>query len=244
MRIGMLVLPLVAATIGATEAHAVVQNFGSVRDNTIYSEGTFSNGAGIYMFAGANAQNNLRRALVTFDVSAIPAGSTINSVSLRLHMSRSLGGPYFISTHRLLADWGSAGSDATANEGMGAPAQTNDATWANAFHATVPWSTPGGDFVPAASDAQLVEGVNFYTWSGDGMIADVQAWVNGTASNFGWALVGQEDTSGSAKRFDTRENSNTSFRPQLTIDYTPVPAPGAAALSLVGGAFAARRRRR
>lgn len=222
---------------------ADTQTFVATRDNTIYSEGPFSNGAGIYMFAGMTAQNNRRRALLTFDLSAIPAGSTITSATLRLHMSRSLGGPYPVSPHRVLADWGSAGSDATANEGMGAPAQTNDATWSHRFYSGTPWTTPGGDFVGAASATELVDGVGAYFWSGAGMVADVQAWVDDASSNFGWILLGEEGFGGTAKRFNTRENGTASTRPQLTVVWTPVPAPGAAGLGLLAAAFAARRRR-
>jgi hypothetical protein len=52
-----------------------------------------------------------------------------------------------------------------------------------------------------------------------GLVADVQAWVNGTAPNFGWILLGNETPIATAKRFDSSENSNTSFRPRLVVEY-------------------------
>lgn len=243
MRAGGVIGVLACLLVPCASSIADTQTFVATRDNSIYSEGAFSNGAGIYMFAGMTAQNNRRRALLTFDLSAIPAGSTITAATLRLQMSRSVGGEYAVGVHRVLADWGSAGSDATANEGMGAPAQTGDATWTHRFHNTTPWATVGGDFVGAASAIKLVDDVGAYFWSGAGMEADVQAWVDGAAANFGWILIGEEAFGGTAKRFNTRENGSASTRPQLTVEWIPIPAPGAAALSIVAAAFAARRRR-
>jgi hypothetical protein len=49
------------------------------------------------------------------------------------------------------------------------------------------------------------------------MLADVQAWVNNGASNFGWILMAQ-DESGPAVRFASREGAPA---PSLLIDYTP-----------------------
>ena len=67
-----------------------------------------------------------------------------------------------------------------------------------------------------------------YTWSGSGLVADVQAWVSNPASNFGWVIRGNEITAGSAQRFNSRENSSNP--PQLTVTYqvpTPTPTPTA-----------------
>ena len=63
-------------------AHAVVVDLVVQKDNTIYSESdASSNGAGDYFFAGLNGDGRQRRGLI--DVAgALPAGSTINSVTL------------------------------------------------------------------------------------------------------------------------------------------------------------------
>src|SRR5262245_43471445 len=62
-----------------------------VDDNSVFQESpTFSNGAGIYLYSGQAGQIGFgaRRALLKFDVAgSVPAGSTIDSVSLRLHTS-------------------------------------------------------------------------------------------------------------------------------------------------------------
>lgn len=49
------------------------------------------------------------RLVIAFNIaSAIPVGSKINSVTLTLHMSRTVAGAENITLHRLLAEWGMA----------------------------------------------------------------------------------------------------------------------------------------
>src|SRR5204863_4518277 len=56
-----------------------------------------------------------------------------------------------------------------------------------------------------------------------GMVADVQAWANNPAANFGWILVAQDET-GPAIRFMSREGSPA---PSLVVDFT-APVGGTA----------------
>ena len=50
-------------------------------------------------------------------------------------------------------------------------------------------------------------------------IPAVRPWLADPSSNFGWALVVDAPSTGSAKRFNSRENANESSRPKLTIHY-------------------------
>ena len=50
-----------------------------------------------------------------------------------------------IELHKLLADWGEGTSQATGEEGQGAPATPNDATWRHRFFDTIFWTNEGGD---------------------------------------------------------------------------------------------------
>lgn len=233
----------------ATVAAADVVQLGASKDNTMFEAfgDGLSNGAGPYMFAGETRDFGSRRALLAFDIaSAVPAGSTINSVSLQLRMSRSTTGARPVALHRVLADWGEGTSDSGDPGGGGAPATPGDATWVYRFYQTDSWATPGGDFDPTASASTNVGGIGFYTWSSGGaagMLADVQAWLDDPSSNFGWVLIGADDGTRSAKRFDSRENPNPAYRPVLIIDYTPVPAPGSALVAALGVVAALRRRR-
>jgi hypothetical protein len=56
------------------------------------------------------------------------------------------------------------------------------------------------------------------------MVADVQAWLDGSASNYGWIVRSNENTTRVAKRFNSRTHSDATRRPTLTITFTlPVP---------------------
>jgi len=215
------------------------------RDNTLFfdAEGDVSNGAGQHFFTGRNGMGNVRRGVLAFDLAAIPAGSTITSATLRLNMSS--GDPVARTTnmHRLLADWGEGASDAPGAEGQGAPAAVGDATWLFRFFPGSAWTAPGGDFAAGISAGTPVGDLGFYTWSGAGLIADVQGWLDTPADNFGWIIRGDEATNGSAKRFDTRQNPDADLRPALIIEYTPVPAPSTG-LAVAFATIAAARRRR
>lgn len=199
-----------------------VVSLSAAKDNTLYEDltGSTSNGAGSYFFVGSTANGDIRRGVIAFDIaSAIPAGSTINSVTLTLHMSRTVAGAENITLHRLLADWGEGASNAAGEEGDGAQATTGDATWLHTFYDTGFWTTSGGDFVGTASASASVGGVAFYSWgSTPRMVADVQAWLDNPASNFGWLVKGNEAMPTTAKRFDSRQNREPATSSLLIMD--------------------------
>ncbi len=217
---------------GLTEAgdpvgHDETVSIGPTKDNTLYESatGALSNGAGDHIFAGKTGpmgQDLIRRGVIAFDIAGnIPAGASVTSVTLTLHMSRepTAGGPEMIELHRILADWGEGTSDAPAMEGGGAMASPGDATWIHTFSNTGLWSSAGGDFSQTVSGNQTVDAVGFYSWSGSQMLVDVQSWLDTPADNFGWIVVGNEGPTLTAKRFDSRENPNPQFRPELRVKY-------------------------
>ena len=218
-----------ALQVEALEARAVptVITIGPSKDNTLYQSdtGSLSNGAGPSFFVGTTAGSLIRRGVIAFDIAgSVPAGATINTVALRLNMSMTLAAAQPVELHRLLADWGEGTSVAPGGGGGGAPATTNDATWIHRFFNTVTWTNPGGDFSPSVSARTTVGAPGSYVWgSTPEMVADVQGWLNNPGSNFGWLLLGNEATSQTAKRFDSKENPTPSSRPTLTIDYTAAP---------------------
>jgi hypothetical protein len=216
------------------------------RDNTIYEDpaGSLSNGAGPSLFSGQNSGSLARRALLHFDVAgAIPAGSTVTAATLTLHMSQGNTPVTMHALRRALADWGQGASVASGSGGGGGAAQSGDATWLHAFYPASAWASPGGDFSSVPSASAAVAGLGFYTWASPLLTADIQAMLNEPALNFGWFLLGDESAASTAKRFDSREHVDSLVRPSLTIEYIPVPAPGAA-LPLAGFILAFRRVRR
>ncbi|MCH2107450.1 MAG: DNRLRE domain-containing protein, partial [Planctomycetes bacterium] len=207
------------------DASADVLTLTPSKDNTVYEDtpGTNSNGAGIYLFSGTQASVGwARRALIQFDLSGIPAGSTINSASLQLRVSQTISGTQSMGAHLVTSDWGESTSDAPGQEGGGTPAATGDATWFSAFHPDTDWITDGGDFEASPSAVTGVSGSGSSpVWSSASMAADVQDWIDGAKPNFGWIIVHQNEAPlGTAKRFGSREGSSSS-RPVLTIDFTP-----------------------
>lgn len=212
-------------------------------DNTLYESavGNVSNAKGPTMFAGTTGTGAKRRALIRFDTSSIPAGATVTGVELRLFMSRTSAGPEPVTLHRAAASWGEGTSSNDGAGGSGAVAGPGDATWIHRFYDTTLWATPGGDFDPGVSASTSVGGNGFYTWSGPGMIADVQAWLAGPADNFGWLILNDEGANGTAKRFQTRESVDPTQAPVLHVTYVPAPSWACAAGS--AGLIMGRRRR-
>lgn len=196
----------------------------AAKDNTLYeiADGSISNGAGDYLFAGNTDQANnvnTRRALLQFDLSGIPSTAVINSVSLELQLTRSNSAtPRMMSIHQVNDDWGEGTSNAAGQEGAGAAATTGDATWTHQFFNTDLWTTPGGDFNVAPSATTMVSTLGKYTWSATQMIIDVTNWVNGSVTNNGWIVIGDESTTETAYQISSRENASNP--PKLIISYT------------------------
>ncbi|MDA0246116.1 MAG: DNRLRE domain-containing protein [Chloroflexi bacterium] len=194
-----------------------------LKDNTLYENGTgsLSNGAGQYFFVGNNSGGNSRRGLLAFDVAgSVPAGAQIVSATLILNLSRaSVPTATAVSLYPLTADWGEGTSDASGEEGGGAPAQANDATWLHRFYTETLWITPGGDFETTASASQMTGEEGTYLWSSAELVADVQSWLDASTANFGWLLQADETLNNTAKRFDTRENPVEGNRPVLLVAY-------------------------
>lgn len=223
MRLLLLLLTLSLATPLATAQQEVTLS--PAKDNTLYEDdgGTLSNGAGAHLFAGVTNGGDLRRGLLAFDIAAsVPAGATIESVELTMNMSKTAAGPQSTSLHRITTDWGEGSSDADGDEGRGADAASGDATWIHTFSSSQTWASPGGDFETTASASTDVDAVGEYTWATSAaLVADVQQWLDNPATNFGWIVLGNETTNRTAKRFDTRENTNA---PSLTVTFTPAVA--------------------
>ena len=197
---------LVVASVRAQPPAEIVSD----RDNTLYEDatGAVSNGAGDWFFSGRTAKGAIRRGLFRFDIAGnVPAGSTINSVSVTLNMDKTTSGLQTIDLHRVPADWGEGTSDALGQEGSGAVSTPGDATWIHTFFNTNTWTNVGGDFDPTASASQNVGGTGPYTWASTAqMVTDVQDWLDNPGNNFGWILIGNETVFTTSKRFHSRTN--------------------------------------
>jgi hypothetical protein len=220
----------VDAALTGTGGDQVVLTLDAIKDNTLYQDatGALSNGVGSSVFVGRTAGGVgfpplTRRALLAFPVEdLVPTGTTIDSVALRLHMSQTATGMQTIVMHRLRFGWGEGTSNAQGGGGGGgAPSTRGDATWVHRFYPDSLWQNDGSDYDNFPSATIIVEAPGFYTWSGAGLRADVQSWIDGSQQNHGWVLIGNESGAKTAKRFDSRENSDKSVRPVLLVYYTP-----------------------
>ncbi|MCH7526106.1 MAG: DNRLRE domain-containing protein [Planctomycetes bacterium] len=215
----------VGVVVMAHSALADVVAIDAAKDNTLYEDpnGQISNGSGSYFFAGTTAIGEVRRGVIAFDITGnVPPGATITGASLTLNMSRTIAGDVDVGLHRVEADWGEGASDASGQEGAGAPAEPGDATWIHTFFDTAFWANVGGDFSLNASAVQIIGDLGFYTWeSTEGLVADVQAWLNDPLNNFGWLLLADETNFPTAKRFDTKDHIDPDVHPVLTVEFTP-----------------------
>jgi hypothetical protein len=160
---------------------------------------------------GSRAQFEVRRALLRFDVSAIPPGSVVNSATLQMTVVMVPLSPVnsTFDIRRVLQSWTEGGVSWNSRSGAGTPWQ-------------VPGATGAGDSVSTPSSFVAVGSANFtaYTFpSTAALVADVQGWVNDASSNFGWMLISENEVSPeTARRFGAREDSL--HAPVLTINYS------------------------
>lgn len=162
---------------------------------------------------GFTVNRAIRRGLLRFDPGTqIPAGATINSVTLRVRVVKIPAGPAnsTFEVRRILQPWTETG-----------------VTWNSRSSPAAPWQTPGAtgpaDSLSLPSATVFVAGLAIYDFSSTAnLVADVQAWINNPATNFGWLLISENEiTAKTARHFGTREGGSNA--PSLVIDFTPPP---------------------
>ncbi len=248
---------LLLSFVAAADAHAAepalrTYQFNPVADTSIYADvsgvnltwDNVSDGLGESLWLSTTAGGVLRRSLMRFDLSTIPAGEQVVSASLGLFQLRSRDS-HDVSVHRMLASWGE-GSSNGGSAGVGSAATAGDATWRWRDYLVSEWAQRGGDFAAQSSATTLVAGTNTsYTWASTaGLVADVQGWLDNPASSFGWIFLGPEIDAQNAKRFDSRQGLIASQRPLLVVQTVPIPEASTLAMFAVGLAALLLLRRR
>jgi len=199
------------------------------KDNSLFEDpsGSLSGGASSAIFLGrlgSNGNNLKRRAVMAFDLSAIPPNAVVTQVSLTLTLLKGNGGDTPVDLHRLTKNWTEGTSNGTQ---QGVASTPGSATWIHTSYASAFWTNPGGDFDAAASGSQRVGGFGAPVWDSSVagnqlMVNNVQGWVSNRASNFGWILIGDEVNTSTAKEIASRESSFG--QPSLSVTYS-VPEP-------------------
>jgi hypothetical protein len=266
MRIRLFVLSFLSAAVASV--HADVLTIGANHDATIFQNNVSnSSGGGPGLFAGTNGMVSPRRALISFDLSGIPAGATITDVQLTLTVGQiagSSGGGGTSSTRTIglfaiTSPWGEgtvqSGSGSIGGTGQGAQAIAGDATWNAAMYQQNSWHNAGGDFNSTVSAsltlANAMTGMSF-TWASTAqLVADVQGWLNNPSNNYGWELINADETNGTTfDAFYSREAMSVpgvtaAQLPSLQITYSvPEPASGALVATALLGMAVSRPQRR
>ena len=231
-----LVIAVLAGGAAAARADVIVLRQGldgyvGARDTSIMSESGALTAGGDDKFFVGRTQGRLgtlnRRALLAFDLDAIPPGATITRVSLTLRLIGFGTGATTdtIELHALSRDWGEGTVPGPFDGAQGGAAMPGDATWSHSFLDRTTWDTPGGDFAETVSTSLSVgpaSGLKTFPSTPE-LVADVQDWVDDPATNFGWILIGNESTPGSIKLWVSKENMLTDVRPMLEIEFEPTP---------------------
>ena len=187
-----------AVTDASVRQASATSNFGTITTNDVASA------------ASAN-----RRLYVFFDLTqcrpAIPATATIRLATLRLYVTVLPAACRTIDIFRVTAAWTESGI-----------------TWNNQpFGATInnPASGSASDTFTAGTPAGCQNLATGRYLVGTNATTDVQAFVAGTATNFGWML--RDDVEGSATtRTQTTSAKNLGTlaqAPQLIVTYVAVP---------------------
>lgn len=196
-----------------------------VRDNSLFAETggggeELSNATG-NLFAGTSSDGNTRRALMAFDLSALPASARFASAIIQVNVNQIEGGTVGQRNsllYKVTESWGEGTSFSTTG---GTLATTNDASWLNRFYsATTPtlWTTEGGTYNSAASASTAIATTGGFSWQGLQVLKDVHEWLSAPATNQGWLLRSDEGINSTTKRIDSRESAIGS-RPTLTLVY-------------------------
>jgi len=180
---------IISGTLGAV-ADSYVD---SATDDTNYGAST------------AMAVDNDERNLLKFDLSSIPAYSTIQSASLTLCMASLPQGTAIGRIHELrpaTSPWTEMGVTWDSQPSVSG---SSDHSWA----------------VPAIGCISV------------NVTADVQAWVGGTV-NYGWRIGDQNESIAALVEYHTREAGVAGVRPALSYSYQSPPALNTSGLVATG----------
>lgn len=167
--------------------------------------------------------------IIKFDVSSIPAGSTINSAILSIYQEGDVGGACSIYVYRVFKSWTSSG--VTWNDWINPDSEWGTAGCNNANDGGSDNSEDGSgyDRVSTASatySRASWEGVGFKNWD---ITTLVDGWVNGTMVNngvrIGTSLNCNYDGASDFSKFTSSEGSTSANRPKLIINYTEGATP-------------------
>ncbi|MBC8356264.1 MAG: DUF4347 domain-containing protein, partial [Planctomycetes bacterium] len=141
-----------------------------------------------------------QRALLLFDLSFLPVGSTITNATLLMESTQN-GSAMDINVYELTQAW----SEGTGNGTLDA------ANWNERLTATN-WTSAGGDFDPTAVATLNTGAIGQHSWVITGLVQD---WYTGAKANNG-IIIGSPNTGSDTVTYDSSEGATP---PRLSLTY-------------------------
>ena len=154
--------------------------------------------------------NNVQRGMLRFDLSTLPAGTTVTKATLCLWAydeAQRKGSTGFYGAYRMTRDW-------TYNQCNWTLAKTG-----------VSWTTIGGDFA-ATPDGTSPKFNHATVWYPFDVTTSVQGWLAGTSTNYGWMIKCTDEILSNQDRFYPSETAQAAYRPKLVVSDLVDPVPG------------------
>ena len=205
------------------------------------------------LIVGRVQGNEWIRPIMEFDLSGIDDGATINSVTLTMTVSTRDTS----STSNPLGASGLQLFQMTTDADFTNKFTWNDQSWGgnqvNGGGDDTPWTTAGGDFSSTALATIASVPLTSVNPGDTFTFATGANFVNAISGNLGDDTLqlmlrtpSLEPSFNERKliRFASESHSQTSYYPQLTIDYTPSPEPSSSAMFGLGVLMLAARRKR
>lgn len=141
----------------------------------------------------SKSTNDDQRSLVKFDTSSLSSGTSVIKATLRLFMNDDPPSSRSYDLYRITSAW---------NE--------NTVNWTSK-----PTTAPG---TTDSTDTEITPNV----WLEWDVTPDVQEFINGTFTNYGWMIQdsSEEAASGQQGQFKSSEDGTESKRPQLVVDFS------------------------
>ena len=151
--------------------------------------------------------NNIQRGLLSFDVTSIPAGTSILSAKAHACTAANLA--------QIKGTTGAYGLHPVTQE-----LDRSGACWNN-YASGAAWTTAGGDFVRPPMPPPRGTARSQCGWYAFDVTSRVQAWINSPAGNYGWVVKATDEMPSNQDEFASSDYGNADLQPKLVVSDLP-----------------------